>query len=229
MSGNVKFRWFLLVPIVVALLVVVASPVVSWAGKLEDAQERVRQNPNDADAHFKLGVVYLDLLQYEDAIAPIKGAIRLKPNFAAAHYNLGNAYQRLKRYQDAIPHYEETIQISPTHSKISDAHHNLGMSYRKLGHYKNAVASYKEAIRNRPNDANKHLGLGNTYKDMNLNQEAVAEYKEALRIKPDLTVVRNLLNELEQKLADERLAREQRLLIRGTEKTPSPAEYRRSR
>ena len=50
MSGNIKFR-FLLAPIVLALLVVVASPVVSWAGKLEDAQERVRQNPNDAKAH----------------------------------------------------------------------------------------------------------------------------------------------------------------------------------
>ena len=54
MSGNIKFRWFLLAPIVVALLVVVTSPV-SWAGELEDAQEAVRQNPNDAEAHFILG------------------------------------------------------------------------------------------------------------------------------------------------------------------------------
>jgi len=40
MSGNIKFR-FLLAPIVLALLVVVASPVVSWAGQLEDDQEWV--------------------------------------------------------------------------------------------------------------------------------------------------------------------------------------------
>ena len=37
MSGNAKFR-FLLAPIVVALLVVVTSPV-SWAGELEDAKK----------------------------------------------------------------------------------------------------------------------------------------------------------------------------------------------
>ena len=47
MCGNAKFRWFLLVPTLVTLFFVVASPV-SWAGKLEDAQEKVRQNPNDA-------------------------------------------------------------------------------------------------------------------------------------------------------------------------------------
>jgi len=32
-----RFRWFLLAPIVLALLVV-TSPVISWAGELADAQ-----------------------------------------------------------------------------------------------------------------------------------------------------------------------------------------------
>ena len=40
MSGNVKFRWFLLAPLLVVLLVVVNSPIISWAGELEDAQEQ---------------------------------------------------------------------------------------------------------------------------------------------------------------------------------------------
>ena len=33
MSGNIKFRWFLLAPLLVALLFVVSSPVVSWASE----------------------------------------------------------------------------------------------------------------------------------------------------------------------------------------------------
>jgi tetratricopeptide (TPR) repeat protein len=72
MSGNIKFRWFLPAPIVVALLVVVTSPVISWAGQLEDALERVRQNPNDAAAHHNLGVAYNNLGKYEEAIASYK-------------------------------------------------------------------------------------------------------------------------------------------------------------
>ena len=54
MSGNAKFR-FLLAPIVVALLVVVASPSISFGGVLEDAEEYVRRNPNDPKGHLKLG------------------------------------------------------------------------------------------------------------------------------------------------------------------------------
>jgi len=89
MSGNAKFR-FLLAPIVLALLVVVAS-TVSWAGTLEDDQEKVRQNPNDADARYNLGITYANSGQYKEAIASYKEAIRIKPDYANAHINLGSA------------------------------------------------------------------------------------------------------------------------------------------
>ena len=63
MSGNAKFRWFLLTPIVLALFVIVTSPVISWVGSLEDALEQVRQNPNDAGAHYHLGTSYSEVAQ----------------------------------------------------------------------------------------------------------------------------------------------------------------------
>ena len=58
MSGNIKFRWFLLAPILVAISVVISSPVISMAGELEDAKEDVRKYPNDSAAHYNLGNAY---------------------------------------------------------------------------------------------------------------------------------------------------------------------------
>ena len=69
MSGNVKFRWFLLAPILVALLVVVNFPVISMAGELEDAKEDVRKDPNDSAAHYNLGVAYNKVGHRQKAIA----------------------------------------------------------------------------------------------------------------------------------------------------------------
>jgi len=103
MSGNIKFRWFLLAPIVLTLLVVVTS-TVSWAGELEDAQEAVRQNPNDAVAHYTLGNGYGKSGQYQEAITSFREAIRINPNFAGAHYNLGLNFGRTKNGFDAIRH-----------------------------------------------------------------------------------------------------------------------------
>ena len=54
MSGNIKLRWFVLPSLLAALFLIAIPPVVSWAGELEYAQERIRQNPNDAEAHFNL-------------------------------------------------------------------------------------------------------------------------------------------------------------------------------
>ena len=65
MSGNIKFRWFLIAPLLVVLLVVVTSPV-SWAGELEDAKEDVRKYPNDSAAHYNLGLAYYNLGQYQE-------------------------------------------------------------------------------------------------------------------------------------------------------------------
>ncbi len=175
MSGNAKFWRFLLAPILLALFVVAISPFISLAGELEEAQERVRQNPNDAVAHIRLGVAYEKLGRNDEAIASYKETIRIKPDYANAHFLLGFAYERLDRYEDAVASFKETIRIKPDNAK---AHYALGFAYRKSGQYK----------------------------------EGIASYKEALRINPDLTTARNHLNKLEQKVSDERLTREQRLL-----------------
>ena len=60
-----------LIPIILILLVIGISPVVSWAGELEDAREAVRKNPNDSAAHFYLGKAYHESGQYQEAIGSL--------------------------------------------------------------------------------------------------------------------------------------------------------------
>ena len=103
MSGNIKFRWFLIAPLLVVLFVVVTSPVISWAGELEDAQKKVRQNPNDADAHYNLGYAYDESGLYQKAIASYKEALRINPDHADAHYNLGITYRKSGQYRPPCP------------------------------------------------------------------------------------------------------------------------------
>ena len=123
MSGNAKFRWFLLAPLLVVLFVVVNSPVISPAGELEDAQAEVRLNPDNADAHINLGIAYRKADQPKDAVASHKQAIRIKPDYAVAHHALGKAYFELGRYQEAIAAYKEAIRTKPNnlypHNRLS--------------------------------------------------------------------------------------------------------------
>ena len=83
-----------LIPIILALLVIGISPVVSLAGELEDAQEQVRRNPNDAGAHHYLGIAYAELGQHKEAIASYKEALSIYPNNTTVRNLLNNLEQK---------------------------------------------------------------------------------------------------------------------------------------
>ena len=61
---------------------------------IEDFDEAIRLNPEDADAYYNRGVAYGDLGQYEREIQDYDEAIRLNPEYAKAYYNRGVAYGR---------------------------------------------------------------------------------------------------------------------------------------
>ena len=48
------------------------AQVASYAGAIEDAKEEVRNNPDDARAHYNLGYAYGNSGKYEEAIDAFK-------------------------------------------------------------------------------------------------------------------------------------------------------------
>ena len=91
-----------------------------------DAEENVRKNPDDADAHYDLGVAYGDLGRYEEEIESYKQAIRINPDLEEAHVNLGVAYGDLGKHKKAIESYKQAIRFDPDYAM---AHYNLGVCY----------------------------------------------------------------------------------------------------
>jgi cytochrome c-type biogenesis protein CcmH/NrfG len=120
------------------------------SGVLEDAQERVRQHPNDAQAYLDLGILYNDLSREKEAIAAFKESLRVNPDNIDAYYFLGDIYHYQARYQEAIDSYRKAISIDPNQYYL---HNQLGHSYVALRQYKDAVASYEKSIQIDPNNA----------------------------------------------------------------------------
>ena len=71
------------------------AQVASHAGEIEDAREAVRKNPDDAEAHYNLGIAYGESSKWKEEIEAYKQAIKIDPDYADAHYNLGIAYALL--------------------------------------------------------------------------------------------------------------------------------------
>jgi tetratricopeptide (TPR) repeat protein len=167
---------------ILVFLLIGISHVDSSSVELEDAQEKVRQNPDNAFAHFNLGFSYNSLGRYQEAIAPLKEAIRLEPDNSVLHERLGFSYNSLGRYHEAIAPLKEAIRLKPDNFV---AYGRLGFSLNSLGRYQEAIAPFKEVILINPNDSYAHFNLGFSYSSLGLYQEAIASYKEAIRLKPD--------------------------------------------
>jgi tetratricopeptide (TPR) repeat protein len=161
-------------------------PKVSKKGSteksIEDAQDQVRQRPNDPDAHFNLGKAYFLSDQYQEAIKPFKEAITSNPGYSFAYYALGASYFKLGQYQKAINSYKKATQINPTDAH---SHEELGIVYSNQGQYKKAITSLKEAIRLEPNKEKAYFFLGEAYHYNNQFQEAIFSLKEGLRLNPN--------------------------------------------
>ena len=87
--------------------------VALHAGEIEDAREEVRNNPDDAEAHYNLGIAYSKLGKYKEAIESFKQAIRINPDFADAHFNLGLAYVLSNDRASALEQYEILKSLDP--------------------------------------------------------------------------------------------------------------------
>ena len=153
--------------------------------------------PNDAEAHFNLGVVQKALGQLEEAAASYRRAIKINPKYVEAHGNLGNVLKEAGRLEEAVTSYRNALRLRPG---SADAHNNLGTALKELGQLESAAASYLKAVALKPNYADAFFNLGNVLKDIGKLDDAAANYRRATELKPDFADAFNNLGALLKKL-----------------------------
>ena len=141
-----------------------------------------------------LGVAYIRLEAYQEAIDALQNAIALDADLVDAHYYLGYAYVEQGSHDKAIPHLERAIAIAPN---LKRAHYNLARAYRESGNLEAATHAVTETLRLDPNYQRAHE-LANSIKQAHYNRgitylnderysEAVTAFQNAITLDPDFT------------------------------------------
>lgn len=146
--------------------------------------------PDDAEAHFNLGVVQKNLGQLDAAVASYRRAVDIKPDYAPAHCNLANILREQGRLEAALGSYRQALQLQP---QSPDMHFNLGNTLKELGRLDEAVGSYGRAIELKPVLAAAHNNLGATLKDIGRFDEAAASYRRFVELEPNSADAHNNL------------------------------------
>ncbi len=164
----------------------VLGAISEATGKKSEAlhanQTAVVLSPQDAEAHYNLGVTLFRLGRLDKAGVSFGQAIALQPDNAEAHINLGVTLQELGRLKQAEASYKKAIGLKPN---LAEAHCNFGITLKKLGRSEEALASYTQAIALKPDYAEAHNNLGITLNDLGRSEEALVSYTQAIALKPD--------------------------------------------
>ena len=153
-------------------------------------QKAVEVMPQDAEAHFNLGVILKEIDRLDEAEASYRKAITLKPDFTSALNNLGLILQELGKLEDSKLNLKKAISLKPD---FSEAHSNLGITLKKMDRLEKAEASYKKAIALKPDFSEAHNHLGFLLKEMGRLEEAETSLKQAIAIKHNFHEAHNNL------------------------------------
>jgi type IV pilus biogenesis/stability protein PilW len=134
-----------------------------------------------AEAHFQLGLSYLNDNNIQPAFVEFQKAIEFNPDNKEAHNMIGVIYlTKLEDYSNAVSHFKKALILD---KNFSEAYNNLGNAYEKIGMHDDAIESYKAAIAN-PLYRNTPLAfynMGMLYYKLTRYDDAMDAFKESLK------------------------------------------------
>lgn len=87
--------------------------------------QMLTENPQDADAHYQLGLIHWNRKCLDAAQDYFSRAIKLDPQKPEYHYWLGRTHELQNNWRLAMNHYEETYRLNPEYGQ--------GSLYREAG------------------------------------------------------------------------------------------------
>ncbi len=82
-------------------------------GALGPAQKIVELDPKETQSLYNLGLMYVKLERYDEAVDVFEQCLALDPEYAYAWFQVGLAYFNQKRYRQAVEPYRKYVELSP--------------------------------------------------------------------------------------------------------------------
>jgi TolB-like protein/Tfp pilus assembly protein PilF len=112
-----------------------------WAGAEKDFGRALEIDPNNLDAHFFHGMLFMALGRFPESIAHLERAEELDPLSSTVQSGFGRVLYRARRFDEALSHLNRALELEPGNGGL---HERLGDVYDQMGRYADALAAYEK-------------------------------------------------------------------------------------
>lgn len=151
------------------------------------------------DSLHLIGVLEVQLGEFDQGLFHIDQAIAINPNYAVAFSNRGSALKGLQRLDEAVESYDRAIQLKPDYKEV---YNSRGLVLYELQRYGDAKASFTAAISVDPFDAQTYNNRGIALQTMArkdieedggavLLDQAMCDFDKALELQPGYAEAHN--------------------------------------
>jgi tetratricopeptide (TPR) repeat protein len=149
---------------------------------IEAYKKAVALDPNNGEAHFRLGLAYSATGKKEEAEESFKKSVEVYEKYlrtnqkdAQAYYIMGQALTRLGNYQEdrgkapkvyleAVAAFKKAVALEPENA---DMYYELGVAYNHLFQYQEAVKAFEKATELDPDNYRASDALEKAKEDLN--------------------------------------------------------------
>lgn len=151
---------------------------------LEEFKKAVKQNGKNPYFHKGLGVCYLKLGRFGDAVSALRRALQLNPYYVDARNDLGTALLMSGRRDEGKAELLAAFN-DPTNPTPELSARNLGLAYLEEKRWPDAASWFRSSVGRNPQLVDAHLGLGEALLAQGRSEEAVRAMEEAVKAVPD--------------------------------------------
>ncbi|MBN2315394.1 MAG: tetratricopeptide repeat protein, partial [Sedimentisphaerales bacterium] len=158
---------------------------------IQEYQKALELNPNNAEAHLKLGFLFYNVKQkHQEGMAHYRTALQLNPDDPRIHHDLGMALFHQRQFDQAVDHLSKALERMPNGIDVQytavNMRQHLGQALFYAGKFDEATRYLSEAVRLAPANAEAHYSLATASAAQGNITQALQHYTKAVELKPGI-------------------------------------------
>ncbi len=152
---------------------------------LASFQRAATIDPAAWQAHYNLGLSYLEAAQTAESIGPLETAVVRAPASGEARLALATAYDQANQAAGALEQADLALGLLNDPQLLSQARFLAGRSEYRLGNHERAAVMLAEVVAERPGDAQAQLWAGLAEYQLGNFELAIQYYERAVQLTPE--------------------------------------------